>query len=45
MEFELGPEAFSLYNPEMKKVVEPGAFVIQAGPSSDQTPLKEEMSL
>ena len=45
VEFELGPEAFSLYNPEMKKVVEPGAFVIQSGPSSDQTPLKEEMSL
>ena len=45
LEFELGPEAFSLYDLEMKEVVEPGAFLIQAGPSSDQTPLQEEIIL
>ena len=45
LEFELGPDAFSLYNLEMKKVVEPGSFLIQAGPSSDRTPLQEEIIL
>jgi hypothetical protein len=29
----------------MKKVIEPGSFLIQAGPSSDQTPLQEEIIL
>jgi beta-glucosidase len=43
--FELGPEAFLLRNLEMKAVVEPGEFIIQAGPSSDQTPLQETISL
>ncbi|MBR1575671.1 MAG: glycoside hydrolase family 3 C-terminal domain-containing protein [Bacteroidales bacterium] len=45
LEFELGPEAFSLRNREMKEVVEPGEFIIQAGPSSDRTPLQETVSL
>ena len=43
--FELGPEAFALRNREMKEVVEPGEFIIQAGPSSDRTPLQEKVNL
>lgn len=45
VELELGPEAFSLYNLEMKEVIEPGEFVIQAGPSSDNTPLVQTITL
>ena len=45
MELELGPEAFSLYDLEMKEVIEPGEFIIQAGPSSDNTPLVQSVSL
>ena len=45
LEFDLGPDAFSLYNLEMKKVVEPGEFIISAGPSSDNTPLTQTIEL
>jgi Beta-glucosidase-related glycosidases len=34
VEFELGPEQLSLWNREMKRVVEPGEFKIMAGSSS-----------
>ena len=43
--FELGPDAFSLYNPEMQRVVEPGEFIIAAGPSSAETPLTASVTL
>ena len=45
LSFELGPEAFSLRDAEMKEVVEPGEFIIAAGPSSDQTPLQSTIRL
>ena len=45
LEFDLGPEAFSLRNAEMKEVVEPGEFIIGAGPSSNQTPLQSTIRL
>ena len=32
--FELGPDDLALWNPDMKKVVEPGTFTIFAGPNS-----------
>jgi beta-glucosidase len=32
--FELTPDDLALWNPEMKKVVEPGTFTIYAGPNS-----------
>ena len=32
--FELTPDDLALWNPQMKKVVEPGTFTIYAGPSS-----------
>lgn len=32
--FELGGDAFELYNPEMEKVIEPGDFLIAVGASS-----------
>ncbi len=32
--FELGPEAFSLWNLDMQEVVEPGRFTILVGPNS-----------
>ena len=32
--FELTPDDLALWNPEMKKVVEPGTFTISAGPNS-----------
>jgi len=32
--FELTPDDLALWNPEMKKVVEPGTFSIYAGPNS-----------
>ncbi|MBQ0145453.1 MAG: glycoside hydrolase family 3 C-terminal domain-containing protein [Bacteroidales bacterium] len=35
VDFELDEDAFSLYNPEMKKVVEPGEFRIMVGASSE----------
>ena len=45
LEFELGPDAFSLYNLEMKRVVEPGEFIITAGASSADTPLQATIVL
>ena len=32
--FELAPDDLALWNPQMKKVVEPGTFTIYAGPNS-----------
>jgi beta-glucosidase len=32
--FELGPDDLALWNPDMKRVVEPGTFTISAGKSS-----------
>ena len=32
--FELTPEDLALWNPEMKRVVEPGTFTISSGPNS-----------
>jgi beta-glucosidase len=32
--FELAPDDFALWNPDMKKVVEPGTFTIYSGPNS-----------
>ncbi len=32
--FDLTPNDLALWNPEMKKVVEPGTFTISAGPNS-----------
>ena len=43
--FELGSDAFALWNREMKYVVEPGEFVIAAGPSSDNLPLSGKVGL
>lgn len=43
--FELGSDAFALWNREMKRVVEPGEFVIAAGPSSDNLPLSGKVGL
>lgn len=34
---KLGPEAFQLWNAQMKRVIEPGEFEIMAGPNSAQT--------
>lgn len=45
VEFELDRDAFSLYNLDMEKVLEKGAFIIQAGPSSDDIKLSEEIIL
>ena len=35
--FKLGPDAFALYDREMRRVIEPGAFTIFAGTSSADT--------
>ena len=32
--FQLTPEDLSLWNPEMKRVEEPGTFTISSGPNS-----------
>jgi beta-glucosidase len=32
--FELTPDDLALWNPQMKRVVEPGTFTIYAGPNS-----------
>ena len=45
VEFTLGEDAFALYNLQMEKVVEPGEFIIQAGPSSDNLILKQTITL
>ena len=45
LEFELGPDAFSLYNLEMHRVIEPGEFIITAGGSSADTPLQTTVVL
>lgn len=34
LSFELSPDDLSLWNPDMKKVVEPGSFTISSGPNS-----------
>ena len=34
IDFELTPDDLALWNPDMKKVVEPGTFTIYAGPNS-----------
>jgi beta-glucosidase len=34
VKFELTPDDLALWNPDMKKVVEPGTFTIFAGPNS-----------
>lgn len=41
IEFTLGPEAFTLYDTSMHPVIEPGEFIIKAGPSSDNLPLQK----
>ena len=45
VDFELTDDAFALYNLDMRRVVEPGDFIIQAGPSSDNLPLKQTITL
>ena len=35
--FKLGPDAFALYDHEMRRVIEPGAFTIYAGTNSADT--------
>lgn len=45
IQFELEPEAFSLYDRNMNKVVEPGEFIIQVGASSDDIRLREAIIL
>ncbi len=37
VEFNISPDALSMLNADMHKVVEPGVFEIMVGPSSDQT--------
>jgi beta-glucosidase len=34
--FRLGPDELSLWNVNMKRVVEPGTFTVSAGPNSVQ---------
>ncbi|HEX7122433.1 MAG TPA: glycoside hydrolase family 3 N-terminal domain-containing protein [Gemmatimonadaceae bacterium] len=41
--FDLGPEALSLLNAEMRRVVEPGAFRIMIGASSKDIRLRSEL--
>jgi beta-glucosidase len=36
LRFTLGPDAFALWDVDMREVVEPGLFTIMAGPSSAQ---------
>ncbi|WP_269319823.1 glycoside hydrolase family 3 C-terminal domain-containing protein [Sphingobium herbicidovorans] len=36
LRFELAPEAFALWNRDMKRVVEPGMFTLSSGSSSEQ---------
>ena len=43
--FELGRDAFALYNKEMEFVIEKGTFIIHCGPSSAELPLAEEIVL
>lgn len=45
VDFELTDDAFALYNLDMRRVIEPGEFIIQAGPSSDNLPLKQTITL
>lgn len=45
VELTLGEDAFALWNSDLRKVVEPGEFIIQAGPSSDNLPLKQTVTL
>jgi beta-glucosidase len=35
--FRIGPDAFSLYDRQMRKVIEPGAFTVFVGTNSDAT--------
>ena len=36
VEFELGPEAFRIWDIDMREVIEPGTFDIMVGPDSAQ---------
>lgn len=45
VEFILSPEAFSLYDIEMQKVVEPGEFVIEVGTASNDPKLTSTLTL
>lgn len=41
VDFTLGAETFTIYDTDMNPVVEPGEFILQAGPSSDNLLLKQ----
>lgn len=43
--FTLGADAFMLYNMEMKRVIEPGEFLLKAGPASNILPLNATVTL
>ena len=43
--FTLGEEELSLYNMEMKQVVEPGDFKVMIGAASDDIRLEGEFTL
>ena len=45
VELPLARSAFELVNPAMERVVEPGAFEIQVGASSEDIRLSETLSL
>lgn len=45
VEFLLGEDAFSLYDKDMHRTVEPGDFLILAGGSSDSLPLSSKITL
>jgi len=45
VEFELSDEAFSLYNAEMKKVIEPGEFTLAVGASSKDIRLEKTINI
>jgi beta-glucosidase len=43
--FHIGAEALSLWNREMKRVVEPGEFTVMAGSASDKILLEESLTV
>ncbi|HTI12416.1 MAG TPA: glycoside hydrolase family 3 N-terminal domain-containing protein [Puia sp.] len=45
VKFKVGPEHLSLWNREMKRVVEPGLFKIMVGSSSDDIRLKDSLEV
>ena len=45
LSFEIGPEALSLWNREMKRVVEPGKFNVMIGGSSDDIQQEETFTV